>query len=99
MIYLDTWTQQLSELTSADIRAFFARQGGLFFDISNFHVEKKQKGIVADKPLSPLLLMRDQQNGQVGSLLKADGIDATVQNTGLNRVKLSSMFAHEKPGG
>ena len=40
--------------------------------------------------------MRDQQNGQVGSLLKADGIDATVQNTGLNRVKLSSMFARMK---
>ncbi len=38
--------------------------------VSNSHVEKDRKKIVAGKPLSPLLLLRDQQNGKV---IVADG--------------------------
>jgi len=38
--------------------------------VSNTHVEKDRKKIVAGKPLSPLLLVRDQQNGKA---VVADG--------------------------
>ena len=38
--------------------------------VSNSHVEKDRKKIVAGKPLSPLLLVRDQQNGKA---VVADG--------------------------
>lgn len=38
--------------------------------VSNSHVEKDRKKIAAGKPLSPLLLVRDQQNGKV---IVADG--------------------------
>ena len=33
--------------------------------VSNLHVEKDRKKINARKPLSPLLLVRDEQNGKV----------------------------------
>jgi hypothetical protein len=33
--------------------------------VSNFHVEKDRKKILAGKALSPLLLLRDEQNGKV----------------------------------
>jgi hypothetical protein len=38
--------------------------------VSNLHVEKDKKKILEGKPLSPLLLLRDQQNGKV---VVADG--------------------------
>lgn len=38
--------------------------------VSNSHVEKDRKKIMKEKPLSPLLLLRDQQNGKV---IIADG--------------------------
>ena len=38
--------------------------------VSNLHVEKDQKKILARKPLSPLLLVRDEPNGRV---IIADG--------------------------
>jgi hypothetical protein len=57
-------------LRSAPMTAFKAkdifRASGLsLLGVSNSHVEKDRKKIVAGKSLSPLLLVRDQANGKV----------------------------------
>ena len=63
------------KLTQAPIAHFKAkdifRASGLsLLGVSNLHVEKNRKKILAGHPLSPLLLVRDQANGRV---VVADG--------------------------
>ena len=57
----------LSEFKSKDI---FRASGLSLLGISNFHVEKDRRKIRAGEKLSPLLLVRDTQNGK---LIVADG--------------------------
>lgn len=52
----------MSEFKAKDI---FRASGLSLLGISNSHVEKDTKKIVAGKSLSPLLLVRDKTNGKV----------------------------------
>jgi hypothetical protein len=49
--------------------------------VSNLHVEKDRKKILAGKALSPLLLLRDEQNGKV---VIADGYHRLCAIYGFN---------------
>jgi hypothetical protein len=65
----------ISGLRSAGVTQFKAkdvfRASGLsLLGVSNSHVEKDRRKIKAGKPLSPLLLVRDENNGKV---VVADG--------------------------
>lgn len=60
----------VSKLKKAPVSRFMAkdifRASGLsLLGISNSHVEKDRKKIVAGKPISPLLLVKDTCNGKV----------------------------------
>jgi hypothetical protein len=57
----------LSQFRARDI---FRASGLSLLGISNYHVEKDRKKIVAGKQLSPILLVRDERNGKV---IIADG--------------------------
>jgi hypothetical protein len=57
----------MSEFKAKDI---FRASGLSLMGISNLHVEKDRKKILAGKKLSPLLLVRDANNGKV---IIADG--------------------------
>jgi len=52
----------VSEFKAKDI---FRASGLSLLGVSNFHVEKERKKILAGLSLSPLLLVRDQANGKV----------------------------------
>jgi len=58
---------KVSQFKAKDI---FRAAGLSLLGLSNFHVDKDQKKIKEGKPLSPLLLVRDPQNGK---LVIADG--------------------------
>ena len=57
----------MSEFKAKDI---FRASGLSLLGVSNAHVEKDQKKLEAEKELSPLLLVRDANNGKV---VVADG--------------------------
>ena len=58
---------RMSEFKAKDI---FRASGLSLLGVSNAHVEKDRKKILKGKQLSPLLLVRDRQNGKV---VVADG--------------------------
>ncbi len=58
---------KVSQFKAKDI---FRASGLSLLGVSNSHVDKDQKKIKDGKPLSPLLLVRDPQNGKV---IIADG--------------------------
>ena len=58
---------KMSQFKAKDI---FRASGLSLLGISNSHVEKDRKKILASKPLSPLLLVRDEHNAKV---IIADG--------------------------
>jgi disulfide oxidoreductase YuzD len=71
----ETVTEMIAKLRSAAIVQFKAKD--IFrasqlslLGVSNSHVEKDRDKILKEKSLSPLLLVRDQQNGKV---IIADG--------------------------
>lgn len=57
-------------ITVFKAKDIFRASGLPLLGISNFHIEKDRKKILAGKELSPLLLVRDKPNGKV---LIADG--------------------------
>jgi len=65
-------TRQLQQATMASFKAkdIFRASGLSLLGISNLHVEKNRKKILAGQALSPLLLVRDKANGKV---VVADG--------------------------
>ena len=58
---------KMSQFKAKDI---FRASGLSVLGVSNSHVEKDRKKILASKPLSPLLLVRDERNAKV---IIADG--------------------------
>ena len=58
---------EMSQFKAKDI---FRASGLSVLGVSNSHVEKDRKKILASKPLSPLLLVRDERNAKV---IIADG--------------------------
>jgi len=58
---------EMSQFKAKDI---FRASGLSLLGVSNSHVEKDRKKILAGKPLSPLLLVRDERNAKV---IIADG--------------------------
>lgn len=76
LIYDDkTATSIVSRLKSAPLSRFkskdvFRASGLSLLGVSNSHVEKDRKKIADGKPLSPILLLRDERNGKV---VVADG--------------------------
>ena len=58
---------EMSQFKAKDI---FRASGQSLLGVSNSHVEKDRKKILAGKPLSPLLLVRDERNAKV---IIADG--------------------------
>ena len=58
---------KMSQFKAKDI---FRASGLSVLGVSNYHVEKDRKKILAGKPLSPLLLVRDERNAKV---IIADG--------------------------
>lgn len=59
-----------AKITQFKAKDIFRASGLSLLGVSNSHVEKDQKKVKEGKPLSPLLLVRDPQNGKV---LIADG--------------------------
>jgi len=59
-----------SKITQFKAKDIFRASGLSLLGVSNTHVEKDQKRINEGTPLSPLLLVRDVQNGK---LIIADG--------------------------
>ncbi|HTA75969.1 MAG TPA: hypothetical protein VK791_02290 [bacterium] len=59
-----------AKITQFKAKDIFRASGLSLLGVSNTHVEKDQKKIAAETPLSPLLLVRDVQNGK---LIIADG--------------------------
>jgi hypothetical protein len=60
-------TVKISQFKAKDI---FRATGLSLLGVSNSHVEKDRKNIKNGEPLSPILLLRDKQNGKV---IIADG--------------------------
>ena len=58
---------EMSQFKAKDI---FRASGQSLLGVSNSHVEKDRKKVLAGKPLSPLLLVRDERNAKV---IIADG--------------------------
>ena len=58
---------EMSQFKAKDI---FRASGLSVLGVSNSHVEKDRKKVLAGKPLSPLLLVRDEHNAKV---IIADG--------------------------
>ena len=56
---------RVADMTEFKAKNIFRASRLSLLGVSNFHVQKKQKRIAAGKPVSPLLLVRDQQNGRV----------------------------------
>jgi hypothetical protein len=67
-----SFSQQLkaSPMASYHAKDIFRASGLSLLGVSNSHVKIDQKKIIAGKPLSPLLLVRDKLNGKV---MIADG--------------------------
>ena len=59
-----------AKITQFKAKDIFRASGLSLLGISNSHVDKDRKKVKDGKPLSPLLLVRDPQNGKV---LIADG--------------------------
>ena len=76
LIYKDRFAgkiiQQLKKAPMNEFKAkdIFRASGLSLLGVSNSHVEKDRKKILAGKKLSPLLLVRDRGNGEV---IIADG--------------------------
>lgn len=66
------YVQQLREAPVSNFKAkdIFRASGLSLLGVSNAHVEKDRKKVLAGKQLSPLLLVRDKNNGKV---IIADG--------------------------
>jgi hypothetical protein len=60
-------SQQLKQAPMSGFHAkdIFRASGLSLLGVSNFHVEKDRKKILAGNSLSPLLLVRDKANGKV----------------------------------
>jgi hypothetical protein len=60
-------SQQLKQAPVSEFKAkdIFRASGLSLLGVSNLHVEKDRKKILAGQALSPLLLVRDQANGKV----------------------------------
>jgi hypothetical protein len=71
LIYGDTSVKTIvdklrsSKLSQFKAKDIFRASGLSLLGISNYHVEKDRKKIVAGKQLSPILLVRDERNGKV----------------------------------
>jgi hypothetical protein len=81
-----TVTKLIEQLRQASMTSFKAkdifRASNLsLLGVSNSHVEKNQKKILAGKPLSPLLLIRDKANGKV---IIGDGYHRMCSVYGIN---------------
>ena len=59
-----------SPVTQFKAKDIFRASGLSLLGVSNFHVEKDRKKIEDGKRLSPILLVRDEQNGKI---IIADG--------------------------
>jgi len=76
-------TEQLQQapVTSFKAKDLFRASGLSLLGVSNSHVEKNRKKIMDGRPLSPLLLVRDKNNGKV---LIADGYHRMCSVYGFN---------------
>jgi hypothetical protein len=53
------------KMSQFKVKDIFRASGLSLLGVSNSHVEKDRKKILAGKPLSPLLLVRDERNAKV----------------------------------
>ena len=62
-----SFTRQLQQATMTSFKAkdIFRASDLSLLGVSNLHVEKNRKKIMAGRALSPLLLVRDKANGKV----------------------------------
>lgn len=76
-------SQQLKQAPVSGFKAkdIFRASGLSLLGVSNFHVEKDRKKILAGHDLSPLLLVRDKTNGKV---VIADGYHRMCAVYGFN---------------